>query len=719
MEEEKQEKAAIDVAELRLLCDAVKELNISKRRVGMYPSDHPVTKASIGKAFLFLQSLFASKGNITLGIARDALLINNTVLDKKNPVLKEFALTLHSKGIAAITLFTTLTLEELFSFQELITEKDTPVGPSLIEFAEKRGLRNIRLSPLDLSKFKVVEGRRKDGSAGTFWEDYISGLMEGRIAGDDMDDIVATVSPEEIAHHINESVSGETSEKACDTVIHSYLERKDPEDRRAAFFGKFFSMVDNLTPELKKQFLTRSFAASSLHADEVERLLSDIGFDDIDRMMKVFVEQSSLLPEGLKNLVDKLKLSKVEVFEKIPGSGISYVDDIKVDEEIIKSFEEDHDREFVGNDYRTELKKMLEVPKIRNIKLTQELEEACKGEIVDRTVSEIMFELLNLESNSKEDYQKLLTSLTGFINGFIETGRFSEIAAIYNNIYSHSLTGTFREEASGMIKNFFRSRMFLLSLIDAFKVWGKYNREGAINLSRIFKKDIITPLFDLLSDEKSAADRRFFLDLLCGLGSDVTAEAAKRLEDERWYIIRNMIYLVREGDGSKFISRIRQFTKHPDERVVLEAVKTLLHFKTPDSISYIKLYLNSKDPLLREQAVRLAGTYRMKEAVPYLIALLGKVDLFGAESYYKISVVKALGEIGDPVALQLLNNIYHSQTLMYRTELENLKIEIFKSLHNYPFQDVKQLLERGLKSKIREIASLSEKLLKSSGGSHE
>jgi hypothetical protein len=93
MEEEKQEKSAIDVADVRLLCDAIKELNISKRRVGLYPGDHPVTKESIGKAFLFLHNLFASKGNITLGIARDTLMINNTVLDKKNPALKEFALS--------------------------------------------------------------------------------------------------------------------------------------------------------------------------------------------------------------------------------------------------------------------------------------------------------------------------------------------------------------------------------------------------------------------------------------------------------------------------------------------------------------------------------------------------------------------------------------------------------------------------------------------------
>jgi CheY-like chemotaxis protein len=63
---------------------------------------------------------------------------------------REFALSIHAKGIAAITFYSGATMEELLGFHQLITEKDTPLGKALIELAEKRSLTHIRLSPLDI-----------------------------------------------------------------------------------------------------------------------------------------------------------------------------------------------------------------------------------------------------------------------------------------------------------------------------------------------------------------------------------------------------------------------------------------------------------------------------------------------------------------------------------------------------------------------------------------
>jgi len=107
--------------------------------------------------------------------------------------------------------------------------------------------------------------------------------------------------------------------------------------------------------------------------------------------------------------------------------------------------------------------------------------------------------------------------------------------------------------------------------------------------------------------------------------------------------------------------------------------------------------------------------YRVKEAVPYLLEILEKKGLFGTEWYYKISVVKALGDIGDPRALDTLTRLYQSKTMLYKSAMEELKIEIFKSLSNYPPAAVKSLLEQGLTSKEKEIKAISEKLLKHKG----
>ncbi|MGD0887258.1 MAG: HEAT repeat domain-containing protein [Thermodesulfovibrionales bacterium] len=713
------EKSPPDAFDPAPLVDAIKELNISRRNVGLYPRNHPQTKDSTGKALRFLQKLFESRGSITLGIARDSIMIDETILDKKSPVLREFALGLSGKGITSITLDSTLTIEDLFSFHELFTERDTLMGTALVELAEQRNLRNIRLSPLDLSKIRFVQGiLRKDSADHSFWTDYISALLDGRLTTDDMNDIIASVTPGEMSDFVNRNMPGDGSEKAYDAVISSYMGGTAEKKRRAVLFGRFLAMVDRLDPDVKQQFLTRALAFSTMDMKDVEKMLRDLAVDDVQTMMKIFEEQSHLIPDRLKNLVDRLQATESDIFAEIRGSGICHMDDIEVDKGMVAVFKKDHDSAFVDMGYRKELQKMMAGPAVRSDTVTQELGDACTGEVVDKTVSLIVFELLDLESNSPEEYRKLLASLIALVNGFVETGRFSEIADIYQTIDTRARSGIFRKEALEMIKGFFGSEMFLGRLMESFRIWGRHNREGVANLAIVLKNHVIPGFLDALSTEENQATRKFFIDVLCMLGDDVAAEAAKRLDDRRWYVTRNMLFLIRECSGQKFIKRLRQFTRHPDERVAIEAVKALLSFGSPDSVSYIRNYLHSKDPGLREKAVRLAGTYKVKGALPDLLELLGHKDVFGSQSVSRLDVVHALGEIGDPSALPALQALYKARALLHRAEFERLKVDIFRSLHHYPFPEAKPLLELGLKSKNKDIRALSEKLLKAGGGHH-
>jgi len=158
--------------------------------------------------------------------------------------------------------------------------------------------------------------------------------------------------------------------------------------------------------------------------------------------------------ERLKKLVEKLKTSKGEVFEKY-RKRISYVDDIKVDEEIIKSFEKTMT---VSCRHRLSYRSPKDDggPKAGSVALTQNLRRhARRNRRQDRLG--IMFELLKIESNSREEYQKLLSVLTDYTNALSKPADFSD-TEIYNNIIPIR-SPNIQEEASGMIR-LFRSRCF-------------------------------------------------------------------------------------------------------------------------------------------------------------------------------------------------------------------------------------------------------------------
>jgi hypothetical protein len=56
-------------------------------------------------------------------------------------------------------------------------------------------------------------------------------------------------------------------------------------------------------------------------------------------------------------------------------------------------------------------------------------------------------------------------------------------------------------------------------------------------------------------------------------------------------------------------------------------------------------------------------------------------------------------------------NLYKSKGFLYRSKWNEIKLEIFKSLKSYPAYAAKPLIELGMKSRNKEIRSLSTKLL--------
>jgi hypothetical protein len=99
-----------------------------------------------------------------------------------------------------------------------------------------------------------------------------------------------------------------------------------------------------------------------------------------------------------------------------------------------------------------------------------------------------------------------------------------------------------------------------------------------------------------------------------------------------------------------------------------------------------------------EQALTFSSSFKLKEVVGDLISLLKKRERTGADILDKIPIVKALGEIADPQALDVLREFASSKSIFFKKMLDQLKEEIYKTLQNYPYELVKDLVEAGTES---------------------
>jgi len=171
---------------------------------------------------------------------------------------------------------------------------------------------------------------------------------------------------------------------------------------------------------------------------------------------------------------------------------------------------------------------------------------------------------------------------------------------------------------------------------------------------------------------------------------------------------------------------VRDFLEHEAPLVRLEALRTLLSFQDPEADACLVKFLRSNVSQLQKGAVRLSGAYRIKYAVPYLQRMLQEQELPGKRSTLKKGIVRALGRIGDSRSVGHLLRLCRSTSGLHKNEFDKLKVEIFKTLHNYPATTIGPLIDFGMQSGNKEIVAISKKLAKPSvpqagkqGGRHD
>ena len=203
---EKKEELSLDA---RLLTAVIIELNISRHKVTMYPKGHPIVEESLNHVFNSLQQLFDLRAEITLKVAKDILIIDDSFLDKKNPLFKEFASCLHLKNIAYVTFTSGLTKEELYSFHQFIAKEDGDSAPETLEEEFNAfNLIHVKVGFIDYGAFSFKEGNAGDDPGqGHLWEQYVKSLIDGTLKAEEQFKVIRAIPPEVFSQLVNETAT--------------------------------------------------------------------------------------------------------------------------------------------------------------------------------------------------------------------------------------------------------------------------------------------------------------------------------------------------------------------------------------------------------------------------------------------------------------------------------------------------------------------------------
>jgi hypothetical protein len=160
------------------------------------------------------------------------------------------------------------------------------------------------------------------------------------------------------------------------------------------------------------------------------------------------------------------------------------------------------------------------------------------------------------------------------------------------------------------------------------------------------------PMLDALIRAEASQTRRLLIDRLIKIGPDIGPAVVRRLDDERWYVTRNMLALLGELPSLPPGFDATPHAGHRDARVRREALRILL-----------------REPATRERAIctgladpddhtiRLALTAAARGCPEAAIPLLVTRSASGSNPDQRITAIRVLAGTGHPAALEALLRI--------------------------------------------------------------
>jgi len=714
--------------DMSLLAELVKELNISRRNVTSYPEEHPLIKNSLAKAISLLGHILEIRDRVTFGVIKDSLMVWQNYLDNKNPVFRDFATTLFNRGIAAVTFIRDLNENELLMFNEILNKDPEEIAEKggIEQIINSFGILHIQVTAIDYSLLGATEEELIDDFSGQpipLWEGFVYGLMEGTLDphGEQLSSTFE-IDPETLARVLNESpeeVSTKTKGAKYEQTITSFMkklggeriaEESESESSCVSASDNFSKFVGKLKPDLKRQFLSGMLKTMTPRHDLAKKVLPMLpsqlvieAFEDVNQQETYIPPTTLSVLKKLANIsIDKANSSQLVAAERKDSEAV-------MKEKLQNIFNEDADFAFLPESYQDTLDTIMATEQISAseekeiIKLTKTMDELT----VEPQVACIIFEIMKY-GPTEEELEVLKRNLQDLCKYFLDTGDISSLIKIYENHTRADSQGRSPLGVSGGICQFGQAD-FLGEILDGLAFWEKEKHAEINTLIQKIGQPFIKPMLDRLAVEPSISIRRFLIDRLSEMGAMAKDGIISRLDDERWYFIRNLVLILRNINDPGVLEHLHNKINHSHHKVRLETLKAMLQFQDPDAEQMLLKDMESQDTDVRINAVKIAAYSKSKTVFDKLKRIISKSPFmeFDFDFDFKKAVIHALADIGNTDVLPALKRFLYSRSLFHPVLHNRLKTEVVRSLGRYPVDDVIAILEKIAGSQNEEQAMLA------------
>lgn len=699
---------------LSLIRNILNILCLLSNNLKIYPEGNPVIRVTASRLMLQIEKYLSMEHHLTLTVARHGFLCEDLFIDRSSEAFAKFANFIFMHGVAALSLRRGVSEYEVVTLLRLIGRKpaETWDEGGMRACLAGRNIEHIDVVEISEDNFLFLDEEGESVNSGgladksDLWDRFALSILHRQQGRDEI--ASGSLAPEEIARETSAYYAGQGEEERqtfikelADFMVS--LQHENIRIYRAQAMEKLCSYINHLSADLKRLFLQKVFNYN-LKGDFAEGLFSRLSDDLIISALENAAKGESYTPPVVLNLLGKLARSR----ELLPADSplLPGVQDEEVQEKTRELFRSDEFEKYVPVNYRDALMKILS---------SEEVDGGLKGELsrlkktlqeeaLEEHTGQIIMQILGHHAEERH-LGGVFDNLEKILELYADAGNYQAISDI------RGLCAEQGGSAETSLTEILEAPAFIKRTLDGALRFGIEKHEALGRLIQEIGFPFVEPILDRLATEKNRSVRYFYIKCLKGLGPAVAEHVSHRLGNHPWYYLRNLLSLLRELGERSQAGMVRPYFRHPHPKVRLEAIKTGLSLRDPQSLRILLELLDSKVPAEVDVAVNLARMARDPKVVAKLTSLLEANALFDYHLPLKKGIVMALIEIDQRQALPVLKRFLAGGNLLHPILHAQLKRDVVKALENFEPALVKELLQSQAASKDEEIAHIATELL--------
>ena len=522
------------------------EFSVSLHKHAIYPSGHPSLEPAAARVTDVAAGLLRSRSTLAFGVARHQLIIDGVATDPNQPVLRRLAETLHRHHLGAMSIMPGVESQEIYAAFRFLSEEAASAGSDDAPPVHLPEWKHLRFHPLTLDRLQLVEGEDRPANdvdnelarrRAQLWVGLANAAMASESAVLDPSD--AAPDPDDVA----KAIDGHPGTAAYDQVIVGYLVqiaeelKNSPSADHGSLRRRTARLIRSLQPETLQRLVTMGGNANQRRTF-VMGATTGMAMDSVVKILKAAAEASGqTISHGLMRMLSKLgahaergrehtrPIAEIELREQVDSLLSGWNLDDPAPDGYAKALQ--HLATTVASpeafdDERSE----YDVNPMHVVQTA--LEVGGSGPLIDRAIDRA------LDAGHLHSLHTLLTFLPP---GSAETAE------------------VLRTQLSGprAMKSLVAREPVNVKLLDAL-----------FPLVTIEGYDV---LLEALTTTNNRGTRRQLLERLAQTELNVVPLIVARLDDERWYVQRNLLLLLERLKRLPAGFSTSRWTQHADPRV--------------------------------------------------------------------------------------------------------------------------------------------------------